>query len=41
LCEQDLGKTPRIKYFFVNLPASAAIKQLVRLAHHRWRSTRR
>jgi SRSO17 transposase len=36
LCEQDLGKTPRIKYVFVNLPASAAIKQLVRLAHHRW-----
>jgi SRSO17 transposase len=36
LCEQDLGKTPRIKYFFVNLPASASVKQLVRLAHQRW-----
>jgi SRSO17 transposase len=36
LCEQDLGKTPRIKYFFINLPASAPVKQLVRLAHQRW-----
>jgi SRSO17 transposase len=36
LCEQDLGLTPRIKYFFVNLPATASVKQLVRLAHQRW-----
>jgi SRSO17 transposase len=36
LCEQDLGRTPRIKYFFVNLPATATLKQLVRLAHQRW-----
>ena len=36
LCEQDLGRTPRIKYFFVNLPATASLKQLVRLAHQRW-----
>jgi SRSO17 transposase len=36
LCEQDLGLTPRIKYFFVNLPATAPLKQLVRLAHQRW-----
>ena len=36
LCEQDLGATPRIKYFFVNLPATASVKQLVRLAHQRW-----
>ena len=36
LCEQDLGATPRTKYFFVNLPASASMKQLVRLAHQRW-----
>jgi SRSO17 transposase len=36
LCEQDLGLTPRIKYFFVNLPATASLKQLVRLAHQRW-----
>jgi SRSO17 transposase len=36
LCEQDLGATPRIKYFFINLPATASLKQLVRLAHQRW-----
>jgi SRSO17 transposase len=36
LCEQDLGATPRTKYFFVDLPASASVKQLVRLAHQRW-----
>ena len=36
LCEQGLGRTPRIKYFFVNLPATASLKQLVRLAHQRW-----
>ena len=36
LCEQDLGLTPRIKYFFVHLPATASLKQLVRLAHQRW-----
>jgi SRSO17 transposase len=36
LCEQDLGATPRTKYFFINLPASASLRQLVRLAHQRW-----
>src|SRR5882724_9239500 len=36
LCEQDLGATPRTKYFFVNLPATASVKSLVRLAHQRW-----
>ena len=36
LCEQDLGTTPRTKYFFVDLPATASVKQLVRLAHQRW-----
>jgi SRSO17 transposase len=36
LCEQDLGATPRIKYFFINLPATASLRQLVRLAHQRW-----
>jgi SRSO17 transposase len=36
LCEQDLGATPRIKYFFINLAATASLKQLVRLAHQRW-----
>jgi SRSO17 transposase len=36
LCEQDLGTTPRTKYFFIDLPATTSLKQLVRLAHHRW-----
>ena len=31
-----MGLTPRIKYFFVSLPATASLKQLVRLAHQRW-----
>jgi SRSO17 transposase len=36
LCEQDLGLTPRIKYFFIHLPATASLTQLVRFAHQRW-----
>jgi SRSO17 transposase len=36
LCEQDLGATPRTKYFLVNLPRTASVKQLVQLAHQRW-----
>lgn len=36
LCERDLGDTPRTKYYFVNLPATASLKQVVRVAHHRW-----
>ncbi len=36
LCEQDLGATPRTKYYFINLPATASLPQLVRLAHQRW-----
>jgi SRSO17 transposase len=36
LFERDLGSTPRIKAYLVNLPASAALRSLVRLAHHRW-----
>jgi SRSO17 transposase len=36
LCERDLGDTPRTKYSFVNLPATASLKQVVRFAHQRW-----
>lgn len=36
LCERYVGATPRTKYYFVNLPATATLKQIVRLAHHRW-----
>jgi hypothetical protein len=41
LCEQELGATPRTKYFFVNLPATASMKQLVRLADQGWAIERR
>jgi SRSO17 transposase len=36
LCERGLGPTGRRKHYFVSLPPSASLKQLVRLAHHRW-----
>ena len=36
LCERDLGATPRTKYYFVALPATASRKALVQLAHQRW-----
>lgn len=36
LCERDLGPTPRTKYYLVDLPATTALRALVRLAHQRW-----
>jgi SRSO17 transposase len=36
LFERDLGATPRVKTYFVNLPATASLRALVRLAHQRW-----
>ena len=36
LAERDVGDTPRTKYYFVHLPATASLDQIVRLAHHRW-----
>ena len=36
LCERDLGTTPRTKYYLVNLPVTASLKVIVRIAHHRW-----
>lgn len=36
LCERDTGRTPRTKYYFVHLPASASLKRLVHFAHQRW-----
>lgn len=36
LGERDLGETPRTKYYFVNLPVTASLKQIVRFAHQRW-----
>jgi SRSO17 transposase len=36
LFERDLGATPRVKTYFISLPATASVRALVRLAHHRW-----
>jgi SRSO17 transposase len=36
LFERDLGSTPRTKAYLVDLPATASLRSLVRLAHHRW-----
>jgi SRSO17 transposase len=36
LGEEEAGRTHRIKYYFVHLPASATVAALVRLAHQRW-----
>lgn len=36
LCEHVRGGTARTKYTLVNMPATATLKQIVRLAHHRW-----
>jgi SRSO17 transposase len=36
LCQRDLGETPETKYYLVNLPITASLKALVRLAHQRW-----
>ena len=36
LCERGLGPTGRRKHYLVSLPATASLRQLVRLAHQRW-----
>jgi SRSO17 transposase len=36
LCERDLGATPKTKYYLVDLPSTAALRVVVRLAHQRW-----
>ena len=36
LCERGLGPTGRRKHYFVSLPPTASLGQLVRLAHQRW-----
>ena len=35
LIERDAGETPKSKYF-VNLPATATLRQIVTFAHQRW-----
>jgi SRSO17 transposase len=36
LVERHAGPPPRTKYYLVNLPATASLCRIVRLAHHRW-----
>ena len=36
LAERDVGETPRTKFYFVNLPPTASLAQIVQLAHQRW-----
>jgi len=36
LCEREVGDPSQLKFFFVNLPPTATLMQLVRLAHQRW-----
>ena len=36
LCERALGAEPRPKYYLVNLPPTASLRELVHLAHQRW-----
>ena len=36
LCERDLGSTPKTKYYLVDLPSTASLPAVVRLAHQRW-----
>lgn len=36
LCEEEAAVTPRVKYYFVHLPATASLRALVTLAHQRW-----
>jgi SRSO17 transposase len=36
LCERDRGTTPKTKYYLVDLPSTASLRAVVRLAHQRW-----
>jgi SRSO17 transposase len=36
LCEEEAATKPRVKYYFVDLPATASLRALVTLAHQRW-----
>jgi len=36
LCEREAGDPSHVKFYFVNLPPTATLAQLVRLAHQRW-----
>jgi SRSO17 transposase len=36
LCEEEVAPKLRVKYYFVHLPATASLRELVTLAHQRW-----
>jgi SRSO17 transposase len=36
LCERELAGGDRARYYLINLPATASLRDLVRLAHQRW-----
>ena len=36
LCEEEAGTKPRLKYYFVHLPATTALRAVVALTHQRW-----
>lgn len=36
LIERDTGDTPKTRYYFIHLPATTSLRQLVRYAHQRW-----
>ena len=36
LCERELAGGDRVRYYLVNLPSTASLRALVRLAHQRW-----
>jgi SRSO17 transposase len=36
LCEEEAGTKPRLKYYFVHLPATTSLRAVVGLTHQRW-----
>lgn len=36
LAERDSGDSSKVKFFYVNLPPTASLAEIVRLAHQRW-----
>jgi SRSO17 transposase len=36
LCEEEAATKPRLKYYFVHLPATATLRTVVTLTHQRW-----
>jgi hypothetical protein len=36
LCERELAGGDRVRYYLVDLPSTASLRALVRLAHQRW-----